>query len=48
LAVVFGQHEMIDVDLVPIFGERPVVGGGLWFGRFVVLSAARYLGDNSK
>jgi hypothetical protein len=41
LAVVFGQHEMIDVDLVPIFGQRLAVGGGICCDGFVVLCLAR-------
>ena len=40
LAVVFGQHEMIDIDLVPIFGQRLAVGGGIGCDRFVVLCVA--------
>jgi len=34
LAVVFGQHEMIDIDIVPSFGQRLAVGGRIcrdWF-----------------
>ena len=28
LAVVFGQHEMIDIDLVPILGQRLALVAG--------------------
>ena len=40
LAVVFGQHEMIDIDLVPIFGQRLVVGDGIGRDGFVVFCLA--------
>ena len=36
-SVVFGQHEMIDIDLVPILGQRLAVGAGVCRDRFVVL-----------
>ena len=39
-AVVFGQHEMIDIDLVPILRQRMAIGGGIYCDRFVVLCLA--------
>ena len=43
LAVIFGQHDMIDIDLIPILGEGLVVGDGMGRGRFVVFCLARGL-----
>jgi hypothetical protein len=37
LAVVFGQHEMIDIDLVPILGQRLAAAGKMDCGGLVVL-----------
>ena len=36
LAVVFGQDEMIDVDLVPVFGQQLAVSGEICRACFVV------------
>ena len=40
LAVVFGQHEMIDIDLVPILGQQVADGGRICCDWFVVLCLA--------
>ena len=43
LAVIFGQHDMIDIDLIPILGEGLVIDDGMGRGRFVVFCLARGL-----
>jgi hypothetical protein len=40
LAVVLGQHEVIDVNLVPVLGQR-MVGGGVHCDRLLALALAR-------
>jgi hypothetical protein len=35
-ALGFGQHEMADIDVVPIFGQRLAVGGGICRDGFIV------------
>jgi hypothetical protein len=35
-----GQHEMIEINLIPIFGERQAVGGVIRFDCLVVFCAA--------
>ena len=39
-ALGFGQHEMADIDVVPIFGQRLGVGGEICRDRFVVFCLA--------
>ena len=39
-ALGFGQHEMADIDVVPIFGQRLGVGGEFCRDRFIVFCLA--------
>jgi hypothetical protein len=40
LAVILGQHEMIDIDLVPILGQRFAIGDGICCDWFAVICMA--------